>query len=92
MDKRHTPDELIDFPCLYEFKAFGSKSDDDVFISAVLDAVSQVVPVGRDAMRTRLSSSGTYLCVTVLVHLENSTQLTRIYDILRSVEGLRYLL
>mgnify|MGYP001428746806 CR=1 FL=1 len=92
MDKRSTPDELLSFPCMYEFKAFGPANDDGAFIAAVQEAVSQVIPVGRDAMRNRLSSAGTYLCVTVLVRLENSTQLTRIYDILGSVEGLRYLL
>ena len=91
MAERHAPDQLLNFPCLYEFKAFGAAAD-DAFSAAVHEAVNQVMPVGRDALRTRLSSGGRYQCITVLVRLENSTQLTGIYAILRGVAGLRYLL
>jgi putative lipoic acid-binding regulatory protein len=60
--------------------------------AAVLGAVCAVVPVGRDAMRIRPSSAGRYQCVTVLVRLENSTQLASIYANLRRVANLSYLL
>lgn len=89
-DRRH-PDELLSFPCCYEFKAFGLAVD-DAFAETVRQAVCRVVPVGEEALRTRASSNGTYQCVTVLVHLENSAQLTGIYAMLRDVDGLRYLL
>ena len=92
MTQRHNPDELLSFPCHYEFKAFAAVTGDDVFSPAVLAAVSAVVPVGSDAMRIRLSSARRYQCVTVLVRLENSSQLTGIYANLRAVDGLRYLL
>jgi putative lipoic acid-binding regulatory protein len=90
--KRHDPDELIDFPCNYEFKAFAFADDDEYFIKAVRAAVTTVMPVPRDAMRTRYSSGGRYQCVTILVHLQNSQQLKSIYSALRSVDGLKYLL
>ena len=92
MTQRHSPDELLSFPCHYEFKTFAAVTGDDAFTTAVLGAVSGVVPVGRDALRVRLSSAGRYQCVTVLVRLENSSQLTAIYANLRAVAGLRYLL
>jgi putative lipoic acid-binding regulatory protein len=91
MAASHNLDELLSFPCLYEFKAFGETADEQ-FRDNVCRAVSRVVPVGEDAMRSRSSSGGRYQCLTVLVRLENSTQLEQIYVMLRSVEGLRYLL
>ena len=91
MVERHPPEELLSYPCLHEFKAFGPAAD-AAFQEAVLQAVNRVVAVSRDALRTKLSSGGRYQCITVLVRLENSAQLTGIYAILRDVEGLRYLL
>jgi putative lipoic acid-binding regulatory protein len=90
MPQRIEPDLLLDFPCHYEFKAFGPAAED--FADAVVAAVSRVVTVSLDATKTRLSSGGRYQSVTVCVHLRNSTQLKEIYAILRQVEGLRYLL
>lgn len=87
-----TPDDLLSFPCYHEFKAFAAAAADDSFADSVLQAVGQVVPVGRDLLRTRLSSGGRYQCVTICVRLDNSTQLTAIYANLRSIAGLRYLL
>lgn len=91
MAERRHPDELISFPCCYEFKAFGAAADPG-FAETVRQAVSRVIPVGHDALRTRLSANGNYQCITVLVRLENSAQLTEIYATLRAVRGLRYLL
>jgi putative lipoic acid-binding regulatory protein len=87
----HNPEELLSFPCQYEFKAFGDGAE-PLFADNVRQAVSQVLPVGEDALRIRFSSGGRYQCVTVLVTLQNGAQLSMIYDILRRIEGLRYLL
>lgn len=91
MAARHNSDELLSFPCLYEFKVFGETSDDQ-FRSKVQQAVGEIVPVGDEALKSRLSSGGRYQCLSVLVRLENSTQLEQIYVTLRAMEGLRYLL
>lgn len=91
MADRHHPDELLAFPCCYEFKAFGAAAD-ETFTEKVRQAVSMVIPVGREALRSRLSTNGNYQCITILVRLENSAQLTGIYAMLRAVDGLRYLL
>ena len=91
MTGRRAPEELLEFPCTFEFKAFGDAADEG-FAETVRLAVSRVVPVGADALRIRLSSGGQYQCVTVLVRLETGAQLAGIYAILRGIEGLRYLL
>lgn len=84
-------DDLLSFPCLYEFKAFGETADEQ-FHDAVFQAVNRIVPIAADALRARSSSGGRYQCLSVLVRLENGSQLEQIYVMLRSVEGLRYLL
>lgn len=79
------------YPCVYEYKVFGPAADDR-FVDSVLAAVSRAVPVTRDALRTRRSSGGRYQCVTVLVRLESGGQLSQVYDHLRTLEGVCYLL
>lgn len=81
---------LLVFPCHYEFKAFGPAAD--AFIDRVQAAVSSVVPTARDAMRSRLSSAGSYQCVSVMVSLPGQAQLEAIYAALREIDDLKYLL
>ncbi|MGK2906085.1 MAG: YbeD family protein [Desulfuromonadales bacterium] len=87
-----SPQELIKFPCHFEFKAFGPGLDESRFFDKVLAAVSTVVQVSRQAMRTRPSSGGKYQCVTVLVTLQNRSQLEAVYAALRDIDDLKYLL
>jgi hypothetical protein len=92
MDTQPHPEQLIEFPCDYMFKAFGPNDPDGVFLQAVRTAVSAVQPVPLDAIRMRASSGGKYLCVTVLVRLHSYEQLRAIYSALRLVADLKYLL
>ena len=89
---RPAPDDLLDFPCCYEFKVFSDADQDEVFVSTVQAAISSIVPVSRDAIRVRHSSGGKYQCVTAAVLLQNSGQLKSIYAVLRELDGLKYLL
>ncbi len=89
-DTGKTPEDLLTYPCDFIFKAFGP--DEETFVSAVRDAVSTVLPVPLDAMKRRASAKGTYVCVSVVVHLHNADQLRRIYAELRKIESLKYLL
>ncbi len=84
--------ELIAFPCHFEFKAFGPNDDNEAFLSKVQSAVSTVVPVSRQSMKTRPSSGGKYQCVSVVVSLHNKPQLEAVYAALRSIDDLKYLL
>jgi putative lipoic acid-binding regulatory protein len=92
MDRHPHPEELLEFPCDYLFKAFGANDPDGAFQQAVRAAVESVTPVPLDAVKLSRSTAGTYLCVTVMVRLHNFQQLEAIYTSLRRVEGLKYLL
>ena len=87
-----SPQELLQFPCHFEVKAFGPGGDDSRFDDQVLAAISTVVQASRQAMRIRPSSGGKYQCVTVLVTLQNRPQLEAVYAALREVEDLKYIL
>ena len=87
-----SPQELITFPCHFEFKAFGPGGDESRFLDKVLAAVSTVVQVSRQASRSRPSSGGKYQCVTVLVTLQDRSQLERVYAALRNIDDLKYVL
>lgn len=84
--------ELLNFPCHFEFKAFGPGADDGIFFDEVQRAVSSVIPVSTQAMRSRPSSGGRYQCVSVLVTLQNRSQLEAVYTALREIKALKYLL
>lgn len=84
--------ELLEFPCDYPFKVFGSSEETGDFAGAVHRAVNEVLPVSRDALKSRPSAQGRYLCVTVLVRVEAFSQIESIYAALQRVEGLKYLL
>lgn len=90
MDQGTDPDLLLEFPCHYEFKAFGPA--DTAFTEAVKQAVRKVLPVAEDAVRVRSSSGGRYHSISIAVYLHNSGQLKQIYASLKKVDGLKYLL
>jgi putative lipoic acid-binding regulatory protein len=84
--------ELMEFPCHFEFKAFGPGGEDSSFFNLVEAAVSNIVQVSRQAMKTRPSSAGKYQCVSVLVTLQSRAQMEEVYAELRKIDGLNYLL
>ena len=92
MNRALSKPELLEFPCHFEFKAFGPGDDDETFLIKVLNAISTVAPVSRQAMKSRSSSAGRYQCVSALVTLQNRTQLEAIYTALRNIDDLKYLL
>ena len=84
--------ELLEFPCHFEFKAFGPGDNDEMFLAKVKNAISTVVPVSRQAMKSRSSSAGKYQCISAVVTLQNRTQLEAVYTALRKIDDLKYLL
>jgi len=85
-------ESLIDFPCDYLFKAFGPADPAEDFENRVCREIGKTVPVPLDAVKTRRSSGGTYIAVSVVVRLYNFDQVTRIYKNLRRLDGIKYLL
>ena len=92
MSPESSQKELLEFPCHFEFKAFGPGDDDETFLNKVLDAISTVVPVSRQATKSRPSSAGKYQCVSALVTVQNRSQLNAVYTALRKIDDLKYLL
>jgi len=90
MTKKKTPQELLEFPCQYEFKAVGIAGD--AFKQSVLAAAKKHVSVSADAVRSRASGKGTYQSVSILVTLHSYDQLTSIYAEMRKLDGLKMLL
>ena len=84
------PEDLLDFPCHYQFKAIGLAGDE--FFSAVVQAVEKYVPVSRDAAKSKSSGKGNYQSVSILVTLHSYDQLTRIYAEIRRIPHLKMLL
>jgi len=88
--KQSDVEELLDFPCHYQFKAMGIAGD--CFKQAIVAAITKYVSVPEDAIRCRPSGKGTYQSVSVVVTLHNYEQLTNIYAAMRQVDDLKMLL
>lgn len=82
--------ETFDFPCDHVFKAFGP--NDAEFTDAVRDAITGVVSVSPDAIRTKPSAKGSHQAVSVLVRVRDYRQMQEIYLALKKVLRLKYLL
>jgi len=90
MTDKGNPEDLLEFPCHYQFKAVGVAGEP--FKNAIVAAASQHVSVSADAVCSRPSGKGTYQSVSVMVTLHSYQQLTCIYAEMRQVEGLKMLL
>jgi len=84
--------ELLEFPCDYQFKAFGGNEGEGDFAAEVYRAVNDVLPLPLDAMKSRASAQGNYLCVTVLTRVGSLEQIEAVYAALRRLDGLKFLL
>ncbi len=90
MSEQTIPDDLMDFPCHYQFKAIGEGGE--VFCRAVVEAISIHAPVPGEAVRSQPSRHGTYQSVSVVLTVYNPNQLTAIYAELKKIAGLKMLL
>lgn len=90
MTEKQKPEELLEFPCHYQFKAVGLAGES--FQQAIVAAMAQHVAVPKDSVRTKPSGKGNYQSVSVLVTLYSYEQLTCIYAEMRKVVGLKMLL
>ena len=81
----------LTFPCEYVFKAFGPGGSPG-FASSVQRAVATVVPVALDAVKIRKSGQGKYQAVSVVLIMHNLEQVHAVYQALKTVPDLQYLL
>lgn len=69
---------LLEFPCDLDIKAVGLASED--FPDIVMQLVQTHAPeVGMQSLRSRQSSGGKYLSVTVTLRAQSREQMDRIY-------------
>lgn len=90
MSAAKNPEELLEFPCHYQFKAVGLAGDE--FHAAVIAAIAQLAVVSNDAVKSRPSGQGNYQSVSVMVTLHSFEQLKGIYAELRQIPGMKMLL
>ena len=70
--------ELLQFPCEIDVKAFGAHSED--FEALVVEIVKRHTgDIDTDAISSRPSSGGNYLAVTVRVYAESREQMDNLY-------------
>ncbi len=79
---------LLEFPCHFPIKAMGLHGTDGIdFEALVIELVRRHAPdLGEAAIKTRPSSGGKYLSVTVTVHATSREQLDNIYRELSACE------
>ena len=78
-------DSLLEFPCQFPIKALGV--DEDEFVAHVLNLVSQHCPeLSEENIKTRPSSGGKYVSVTVTVTATSQLHLDAIYYALTDSE------
>lgn len=71
-------DSLLEFPCEIDVKVMGRAEEG--FTELVVELVRRHVPdVSADAVRSRPSSAGNYLAVTVSVRAESRDQMDALY-------------
>jgi putative lipoic acid-binding regulatory protein len=90
MSEQTKPEDLMDFPCHYQFKAIGEGGE--VFCRAVVEAIRIHAPVPAEAVRSQSSRQGTYQSVSVVLTIYSPKQLTSIYAELNKIAGLKMLL
>jgi len=77
-------DELLDFPCLFNFKVIGNthhKLQDNIV------AVAQQHVSGNYAPSSKQSSKGTYNSVTIKVKVNDKEQVESLYSAFGAIPG-----
>jgi hypothetical protein len=77
-------DELLDFPCLLNFKVIGNN---DPKLEDNIVAVAQSHVKGNYMPTSRLSSKGTYNSVTIKVKVQDKDQVEGLYVAFGAIPG-----
>jgi len=89
--ERRPIDELVEFPCIYAFKAVGVAEGD--FVSSLLSRVGAVLgrEVRPDETRVRESAQGRYQSVTLELFVTSGEQVYSIYEAMHADDRVRFL-
>jgi len=78
MDTSDNNKPIMEFPCEFPIKAMGLASE--TLHSVVLDIVQRHAPeTGKHALKSRPSSNGKYVSVTITINAKSRAQLDAIY-------------
>ena len=90
--RRRPIDELVDFPCVFRFKAVGVATKG--FVSDMLARVAQVLgrAVREDEHSVRQSSMGRYESVTLDLFVKDGSEVYSIYEAISDDKRVRFLL
>ncbi len=92
MTEHERPEELLSFPCDYQFKVFTDRTDTGAFRRRMVETARNVVDDCRPSVAERSSSRGRYTCFTMTVRVGSRRQIDGIYRMLRCLEGVCCLL
>lgn len=84
-DTHNKPESAIEYPCEFPIKAMGLNSPS--LHLTILDIVQRHAPEADDSMlKSRPSSNGKYVSVTITITAQNREQLDAIYTDLTACE------
>lgn len=90
--RRRPIDELVDFPCVFRFKAVGEATGG--FVSDMLARVGRVLgrDVREDEHSVRQSAKGRYESVTIDLFVQDGSEVYEIYEAISDDSRVRFLL
>ncbi|MDP2340102.1 MAG: DUF493 domain-containing protein [Deltaproteobacteria bacterium] len=85
-------EDLVEYPCVFRFKAIAKATSD--LVDGLLERVAKVVgrPVEENAWSARDSSGGRYVCLTIDLYVTSGQQVYDVYEALRADERVTHLL
>ncbi len=83
-------DDIHEFPCDFFFKVIGDNSPEFV-AQCVQGTVNVLGPVSID-VKTRESSKGNHVSITLSAQLDSSELVLEVFKILQGIEGVKFVL
>ncbi|RME37697.1 MAG: DUF493 domain-containing protein [Deltaproteobacteria bacterium] len=92
MAEKTSPFDLMEYPCAYSFKIFTNRRDLAEFEVEMTDCARQCADSGPPEFQRRSSSAGNYTCFTMTIQVQGKGQIEALYQSLRRLHGVCYLL
>lgn len=92
MSETPSPFDMLEFPCPYSFKVFTDRRDHTRFEEEMTTCAMQIAGTEPPEFRRRASSAGNYTCFTMTIQARGKDQIVAIYQSLRRLPGVCYLL
>lgn len=83
--------DVHSFPGDYMFKVIGDNTEE--FVTRIVQASLNVLgPDAEPGVSTRESSGGKHVSVTLDVRVENAEMVLEVYDMLKKLDGIKFIL